>query len=272
MRADDAAHVEAASYFPAAAEFAMAPERYLEHLRRIKMRVNLPVIASINGTTTDRWLEYAKQLDKAGAAAVELNFYHVATDPNEDGAALERRLLDVAAVLKESLVVPLAVKLSPFYSALPNVAARLQSIGVDGLVLFNRFYQPDIDPEEVDTTPVMHLSTTDELPLRLQWLAILSEHFTGSLAASGGIHQPLDAVKAVMAGADAVQIVSALMQHGPWHLATIKRGFEQWCEMHDYESIDELRDTMSLMHSPDPHAFERGNYLRILQSRRRPAH
>jgi len=268
MRANDGSHVETESYFPASSEFAMAPDRYLEHLRRIRMRVQVPVIASINGTRAEGWLEYAKQLDKAGAAAVELNFYHVATDPNEDAGAVERRLLDVVAVLKESIRVPLAVKLSPYYSALPNLAARLESIGVDGLVLFNRFYQPDIDAEELDTTPIMHLSTPDELSLRLQWLTILSARFRGSLAASGGVHKPLDAVKAVMAGADAVQIVSALMQHGPWHLATIRRGFQQWCESHGYDSIDQIRDSMSLMHSPDAHAFERGSYLRILQSRR----
>jgi dihydroorotate dehydrogenase (fumarate) len=249
--------------------FTFGPDRYLEQLRRIKTHVAVPVIASINGTTTEGWLKYARLIQKAEADALELNFYHLATDPREDAASVEARLLDIVAVLKESITIPLAVKLSPFYSSLPNLAARLDSIGAQGLVLFNRFYQADIDPDVLDTVPLLQLSTSDELLLRLRWLAILSASYRGSLAVTGGVHQPVDAVKAIMCGADAVQLVSALLQNGVQHLRTIRVGFEQWGDEHGYESIDQIRDSMSLMHSPHPREHERRNYLRILQSWKR---
>jgi dihydroorotate dehydrogenase (fumarate) len=258
--------VETASYFPMADEFSLGPDKYLEQIRRIKTRVSIPVIASINGTTTEKWLEYARLLPKAGADALELNFYHVATDPLEDGIAVERRLLDIAAVLKETLTIPIAVKLSPFYSSLPNLAARLEAIGVDGLVVFNRFYQPDIDPEELEATPRMALSSSADVLLRLRWLAILAPIVRGSLAVSGGIHRPIDAVKAVMAGADAVQVVSALLQHGPRYLSYLLHAFDLWGAEHDYLTIDEMRDKMSLAHCRDAQAFERGSYLRVLHA------
>jgi dihydroorotate dehydrogenase (fumarate) len=254
------------SYFPMLAEFALGPDRYVEHVRHIKERVAIPVIASLNGTTTEGWLEYARLVQKAGADAIELNFYDLATDPLEDSAAVERRLLDVVAVLKETVTIPLAVKLLPFYTSLPNLAMRLETIGAAGLVLFNRFYQPDIDPDELDAAPRFDFSTSAELLLRLRWIAALAPHLRGSLAVSGGVHTPIDAVKAVMAGADAVQMVSALLQRGPWHMTTVRRGFEQWCEANKFDSIDQLRDSMSQAHSPDPRAFERGGYMRILQS------
>ena len=198
-----------------------------------------------------------------------MNFYNLATDPAEDAASVEGRLLDIVAVLKESITIPLAVKLSPFYSSLPNLAARLDTIGAQGIVLFNRFYQADIDPDELDTVPMLHLSTTDELLLRLRWLAILSASYRGSLAVTGGVHHPIDAVKAIMAGADAVQMVSALLENGVQHLAVVRKGFERWCDARGYESIDQVRDSMSLTHSPHPHAAERKNYLEILQSWKR---
>jgi dihydroorotate dehydrogenase (fumarate) len=262
----DSTRAAVASYFPAVDEFAVAPDKYLEQVRRIKARVAVPVIASLNGTRAERWLDSARLLQNAGADAVEVNFYHVATDPREDGTAVERTLVDIVAVLKETVRIPIAVKLSPFYSSLPHLASRLEAIGADGLVLFNRFYQPDIDPEELEAAPQLHLSSSSDLLLRLRSLAILSRTFRGSLAVTGGVHEPIDAVKAVMAGADAVQVVSALLRKGPWHLTTIRRGFEQWCEAHEYESIDQVRDRMSLALNPDPRAFERGHYVRILQS------
>ena len=263
---DDATEIAVGSYFPLAEEFAFGPDEYLEQLRQIKSRVSIPVIASLNGTASEGWLQYARMLQKAGADAIELNFYHLATEPSEDGTAVERRLLDLAAVVKESIAVPIAVKLSPFYSSLPNLAACLERMGVHGLVLFNQFYQPDMDPEELDSAPRLKLSTSADLLLRLQWLAILSKHFHGSLAASGGVHQPIDAVKAVMSGADAVQLVSALLRNGPGHLAYVLKGFNAWGDAHGYESIDQMRDAMSMTHCADPRAFERGNYIRILQS------
>ena len=248
------------------AGFTFGPERYLDQLRRIKARVAVPVIASINGTTTEGWLKYARLLERAGADAVELNFYHVASNPDEDGAAVEARLLDIVAVVKESVTIPLAIKLSPFYSSLPNLARKLDTIGAEGLVVFNRFYQSDIDPEELHDRPVIQLSTSADLLLRLRWLAILAPAFRGSLAITGGVHQPIDAVKAVMAGADAVQMVSSLLEHGASHLSHIREGFVTWCEAHEFESIDELRDSMSLLYCSDPHAFERRNYVQVLQS------
>lgn len=260
------AHAEALSYFPEPGEFVLGPDQYLERLRRIKRRVGVPVIGSLNGTTKEGWLEYSRLIEQAGADALELNFYHVATDPQQDARSIEQQLLDIVAVLRETIRIPLAVKLSPFYSSLPNMAARLQEFGVSGLVLFNRFYQPDIDIENLEAVPHLQLSDSSELLLRLRWLAILRGQFAGSLALTGGVHQPIDAVKAIMAGADAVQIVSALLRHGPAYLAEIKRAFVQWAEEHEYASIDQMRGSMSLERCPNPQAFERGNYLRILQS------
>jgi dihydroorotate dehydrogenase (fumarate) len=246
--------------------FTFGPDRYLEQLRRIKAHVSVPVIASINGTTTEGWLKYARLLQRAEADAIELNFYHLATDPAESAAAVESHLLDIVAVLKESITIPLAVKLSPFYSSLPNLGARLDSIGAEGLVLFNRFYQADIDPDLLQSVPQLHLSTPDELLLRLRWLAMLSSSYRGSLAITGGVHQPMDAVKAIMVGADAVQMVSALLQNGPGHLTVVRDEFERWGDRHGYESIDQIRDSMSLAHSAHPLAVERRNYLNTLQS------
>jgi dihydroorotate dehydrogenase (fumarate) len=246
--------------------FVFGPDQYLEQLRRTKARVSIPVIASINGTTSEGWLKYARLLQRAGADAIELNFYHLATDPAEDAASVEGRLLDIVAVLKESIALPLAVKLSPFYSSLPNLAARLDRIGAHGLVLFNRFYQADIDPGELETTARVHLSTSSELLLRLRYLAILSASYRGSLAVTGGVHDPLDAVKAVMAGAHVVQLVSALLRNGVQHLAAVRDGFERWGDDHGYTSIDEIQGVMNLARSPQPQAFERRNYVRVLQS------
>ena len=257
---------ETQSFFPSAAEFALGPDRYLERLRRIKRRVDIPVIGSLNGTTPEGWLDYSKRIEQAGADALELNFYHVATDPSQDGAAVEQSLLDIAAVVKESVGIPVSVKLSPFYSSLPHLASKLDALGVDGLVLFNRFFEPDIDPEEVEAVPRLELSDGSELPLRLQWLAILAGHFRGSMAVSGGVLDAVGAVKAVMAGADAVQMVSALLRKGPHHLRHVIRAFREWGDDRGYTSIDQIRDRMSLKHCADPAAFERGGYLRILQS------
>ena len=257
---------EASSYFPAGTDYALGPDRYLEQLSLIKSRVGVPVIASLNGTTPAGWLEFARLIERAGADALELNFYHVATDLFEDASSVERRVVDIVAVLKESIAIPLAVKLSPFYSSLPHLAAQLDRIGADGIILFNRFYQPDIDPLTLETVPQLHLSDSSELLLRLRWLAILFGRLRGSLAVSGGVHEPVDAVKAVMAGAGGVQIVSALLKRGPAYLREMIAGFAQWAEEHEYESLDQMRGSMSLARCPDPASFERGNYVRILQS------
>jgi dihydroorotate dehydrogenase (fumarate) len=257
---------EAVSYFPQPEEYHLGPDRYLEQLRRIKAAVAVPVIASLNGTTPDGWLNYAKQIERAGADALELNFYHVATDPRESGADVEDRLIDSVRRVKASIRIPVAVKLSPFFSSLPNLALRLDAAGADGLVLFNRFYQPDIDPEMLETVPSLHFSTSDELLLRVRWLAILHGRVRASLAATGGVHTAMDALKAVMAGAHAVQMVAAVLQHGPQQLAVVRRELARWLEDNDYSSLHQAQGSMSLERSPDPGAFERGNYLRVLQT------
>ena len=241
------------------------PHAYLEQLLRIKRRTNLPVIASLNGTTAEGWLRYANLLERAGASALELNFYHVATDPSEPALAVEHRIVDIVAVLTESIAIPLAVKLSPFFSALPHLAATLDSLGVDGLVLFNRFYQPDIDPERRSVTLSLRYSDSSELLLRLRAVAVLAERVKASLALSGGVHDTIDAVKAIMAGADVVQIVSALMKRGPAELDRIRDGFAAWGDAHDYDSVPEMRGTLCLARCPNPKTFERGNYRQVLR-------
>jgi dihydroorotate dehydrogenase (fumarate) len=260
------AHAEASSYFPGSDEFALGPARYLQQLHRIKKRVSVPVIGSLNGTTPEGWLEYAKLIQQAGADALEINFYHIVTNPLDDANTVERALFDIVAVAKESVTIPVAVKLSPFYSSIPHVAFKLDSLGVAGLVLFNRFYQADIDPETLEAAPRLQLSTSSDLLLRLRWLSILHGEVRASLAVTGGVHEPIDAVKAVMAGADAVQMVSALLRNGPNHLRYVRQMFERWGDEHGYASIDEMRGSMSLQNCPDPTAFERGNYLKTIQS------
>jgi dihydroorotate dehydrogenase (fumarate) len=257
---------EAVSYFPKPDDFALGPDRYLDHVRRIKAAVAVPVIGSLNGTTPEGWLHYAQLIQDAGADALELNFYHVAADPRENAAEVERRLLDIVRSVKRIVSIPLAVKLSPYFSSLSHLAQELDAAGVNGLVLFNRFYQPDIDPEMLDAVPRLHLSTSDELLLRVRWLAILSGRINASLAATGGVHTGFDAVKAILAGAHALQMVAALLQNGPKHLAIVRRELAHWLEEHEYESLRQAQGSMNLLRSPDPEAFERGNYMRALQT------
>jgi dihydroorotate dehydrogenase (fumarate) len=247
-------------------EYGAHPDQYLEQVLRIKRRVRIPVIASLNGTKADSWLRYARMIERAGADALELNFYHVATDLSETSSATERRVIDIVAVLKEAIRIPLAVKLSPFFSSLPHLAARLDRLGADGLVLFNRFYQPDFDPERGEAVMQLELSNSSELRLRLRWIGILSGRVKASLALTGGVHEPIDAVKAVMAGADCVQLVSALLRHGPGHLAHVRDGFARWAEAHGYESMQQMRGAMNLTRCFTPETFERGNYIRVLRS------
>ena len=256
---------EALSYFPQPQEFRLGPESYLEQVRRIKAAVKIPVIGSLNGTSPAGWLDYAKLIEQAGADALELNVYYLATQAWETSAAVERRALDGLRTVKQGVRIPVAVKLSPFYSSLAHLAKQLDDAGADGLVLFNRFYQPDLDVEELEVVPSLKLSDSSELLLRLRWLAILFGHVKGSLACSGGVHTPLDAVKAVMAGAHAVQVVSALLQRGPAHLTVLRDGMSSWMEAHEYASIEQMRGSLSHQNSPNPQALERANYMRILQ-------
>jgi dihydroorotate dehydrogenase (fumarate) len=257
---------EARTYLPQPDEFALGPDRYLEQLRRIKQAVSVPVIASLNGTTPSGWLEYAQLLQQAGADALELNVYYVATDGRETSSDVERRVIDTVRGVRRDLTIPIAVKLSPFFSSFAHLARELAEIGADGLVVFNRFYQPQIDIERLEVVPQLQLSDSSELLLRLRWLAILSSRVTCSLAVTGGVHAPIDAIRAVMAGAHAVQMVSALLLYGATHLRTVIDGVSQWMEEHEYASIEQMRGSMSLERCPDPAAFERANYMRVLQS------
>ena len=257
---------EALSYFPKPSEFSLGPDEYLDQLRGICEAVSVPVIGSVNGITARGWLDYAKQIEEAGADALELNVYYLATDPNEESAAVEARTLEIVRAVKAALRIPVAVKLSPFFSALPHFVRELEQAGADGLILFNRFYQPDIDVENLEAAPTLHLSDPSELLLRLRWLAIVKPAVKVPLAVSGGVHSGIDAIKSVMAGASAVQVVSALLKNGPGHLKQMRVEMERWMEEHEYESLRQMLGSMSLAHCPDPNAFSRANYMRILQS------
>ncbi len=257
---------EALSYFPRPSEYALGPDQYLEQIRRIKAAVAVPVIASLNGVTPAGWLEYARLIQQAGADALELNVYSLATDPRDTPASVEGRLLDIVRAVKTAVQIPVAVKLSPFFSAMAHLAEQLDQLGVNGLVIFNRFYQPDIDVEQLEAIPSLRLSDSSELLLRLRWLAILSGRLRASLAVTGGVHAPVDVVKAVMAGAHAVQVVSALLQRGPGYLRTLRDQIATWIEEHEYDSLEKMQGNMSLQRCPDPAAFERANYMRVLQS------
>jgi dihydroorotate dehydrogenase (fumarate) len=251
---------------PALNAYAMSPGQYLEHLLRVKQRVRVPVIASLNGTTAEGWLQYARALERAGADALELNFYFIATDPLEDALSVEQRVLDVVAVVKESVSVPVAVKLSPFYSALPNLVSRIERMGADGVVLFNRFYQADIDIASRGTDLQLRLSDSSDLLLRLHAVAVISGRTHLSIALSGGVHEPIDAVKSIMAGAHAVQVVSALLRHGPARLAQLRQRFEAWMDDNRYESVERMRGIASMAGRGDAARFERGTYVGVLQS------
>jgi dihydroorotate dehydrogenase (fumarate) len=266
MEVTGASSPEALSYFPSPDDFPFGPDEYLTHIRKVKEAVNLPVIASLNGTTPEGWLEHSKLIQQAGADALELNVYLLATNPAETGHVIERRVIEVVRLVKQNVSIPVAAKLSPFFSSLAHLAQQLDLVGADGLVLFNRFYQPDIDIEALEVAPTLHLSDSMELPLRLRWLAILSGHVRASLAVSGGVHTSADVIKAVMAGAHAVQLVSALISQGPRHVRTLLQEVTEWMEKHEYASVDQMRASMSLERCPDPAAFERANYMKVLQS------
>ena len=257
---------EAGSFFPSPHAFALGPHQYLEHLRRVTHAVHIPVIASLNGSTAGGWIEYAQLMAEAGAHALDLNLYRIVTDPGVDAATIERAAVDTVKAVRESITIPVAVKLSPFYTAFAHLAHALDRAHADGLVLFNRFYQPDIDVEELTATRALQLSDSSELRLRLHWIAILSGRVKASLAVTGGVHNALDVVKATMAGAHATQMVSALLKHGPQHVRGVLDGLEHWMIEHEWDSLDAMRGNMNFAKVPDPDAYERANYMLMLQS------
>jgi len=260
------AFAEAQSWLPTPPDFALGPNEYLEQIRKLKASVSVPVIGSLNGVTSRGWLRYAKLIQEAGADALELNVYQLAADPEESAEKAEARILEMVETVRSSVSIPLAIKLSPFHTSLAHYAKRLTDAGVAGLVIFNRFYHPDIDVEELETRPRLKLSDPSELLLRLRWLAILYGRSAASLAVTGGVHSSIDAIKSVMAGANAVQMVSAVLQNGPAHFKTVLDGMTSWLVEHDYESVAQMHGSMSLLRCPDPRAYERTNYIQVLQS------
>lgn len=255
---------EASSYLPEPQ--ARASDQYLELLATLRRSIDIPLFASLNGVQGGRWLDYARQMVSAGANGIELNLYHLPMDGHESGAEIEATLIGMVAELKSQLDAPLAVKLSPAFTSMPHFAQALADAGADALVLFNRFYQADIDPETLDVVRTLELSSSSELLLRLRWLAVLSAQLDTQLAVTGGVHVPVDAVKAVMAGAGAVQVVSALLARGPEYLSTLISGFADWSEDHGYAYLAEMQGCMNLSRCPDPTAFERANYMQVLHS------
>ena len=256
---------EAGSFFPSPHAFVLGPDAYLRHLRKVKHAVRIPVIASLNGSSSGGWIEYARMMAEAGADALELNLYRISADPDVDAAEIERTAVTTVKSVRESITIPVAVKLSPFYTSFAHTARELDRAYVDGLVLFNRFYQPDIDVEGQTATRFLHLSDSSELRLRLHWIAILSGRTRASLAVTGGVHTALDVVKATMAGAHATQMVSALLMRGPSHLRTVLSDLERWLTEHEWESLSAMRGNMNFSKVPDPDAYERANYMLMLQ-------
>jgi len=259
-------HPEAASYFPAVEEYQLTPDHYLRQLSALKSSLSIPVIASLNGRTPGAWTDYAKKFEDAGADAIELNLYQLVTDAEQSSAQVETTMLDVVDSVTGTVKIPVAVKLSPFHTALPHFVRSLENAGAAGVVLFNRFYQPDFDIEALSALPTLRLSDSSELLLRLRWLAVLSPNRRASLAASGGVHTTDDILKSLLAGADAVQLVAVLLKHGPRILSTLLRDLDRWLTEHDYTTLDQVRGALNHRRCPDPAAFERANYQKILQS------
>jgi dihydroorotate dehydrogenase (fumarate) len=253
-------------YFPVLPKYATGPENYLRNVEELKAALSIPVIASLNGSTAGGWTRYARQIQEAGADALELNVYFLATDPDVSSEAVEQQYLDLVTAVRASTSLPLAVKVGPYFSSIPSMARRLVEAGADGLVLFNRFYQPDIDLEELEVVPRLHLSTPDEFVVPLRWIAILSGRIDASLAATTGIHTADEAVKALLVGADVTMMASSLLKRGPEYVGTVVADLERWLEANEYESVRQMKGSFSHRHSPDPSAFERANYMRVLAS------
>jgi dihydroorotate dehydrogenase (fumarate) len=259
-------HAEALSYFPDLATYNIGPDSYLELVARAKQATGIPVIGSLNGVSAGGWTRYARLIQEAGADALELNIYYIPTDGDLTGAEVEQMYLDVLRDVRQSVSIPVAVKLSPHFSSVPNMARRLTEAGANGLVLFNRFYQPDFDLDQLEVAPRLHLSTSDDLRLPLRWTAILYGRVQADLALTGGVHTSEDVLKAMMAGARVAMMTSALLQEGPGHIAAVLDGMAQWMEEHEYESVAQMQGSMSQKHVAEPAAFERANYMKILQS------
>jgi dihydroorotate dehydrogenase (fumarate) len=255
---------EALSYFPESSDYNLGPESYVELLAKAKKSLSVPVIGSLNGVSVGGWVRYAKELQQAGADAIELNVYYIPTDPLLAAADVEARYLEVLHAVKKAVTLPVAVKLSPYFSSMANMANRLVNAGADGLVMFNRFYQPDINLNELEITPEVNLSDSADARLPMRWIAILHGRVKASLAATTGIHTAEDVLKVVMAGADVTMMCSALLKHGPDHLRQVLTNLREWMMEHEYVSIQQMKGSMSQKSVADPSAFERANYMKAL--------
>ena len=260
------AFAEALNYLPEVGKYSLGPETYVEHLKNAKQAVNIPVIGSLNGVSTGGWIEYAQKIEAAGADALELNIYYLATDLDLTSAELENQYITLVSDIRARISIPIAVKLSPFFTALPNFARRLVEAGADGLVLFNRFYQPDFDLDELEVVPNLVLSTSDELRLPLRWIAILYGHVPADLALTGGVHTAPDVLKAMMAGASVTTIASEFLKHGSGRAAEILADMSAWMVEREYESVAQMKGSMSQQSVAEPAAFERANYMQVLSS------
>ena len=256
---------ESLTYLPMRSEFRTGPEGYLEHIRRAKAAVRIPIIASLNGATLGGWTHYAKEIEDAGADAIECNIYAIPAEVDVPGSEVEQDYLQIVRAVKSAVHIPVAVKLSPFFSNMANMAKRLEQAGADGLVLFNRFYQPDIDLEELEIRPNVLLSTPQALRLPLTWIGILYGRIRTSLAATSGIHSAEDVTKLLLVGADVTMLCSALLRHGLGHLRSTERELRDWLETHEYESVAQMQGSMSQLRCPDPAAFERAQYMRAVK-------
>ncbi len=263
-------HAEALSYFPNMHAYNVEPDAYVELIRRAKESVGIPVIGSLNGASTGGWVQYARSIEQAGADALEINVYYVPTDHDMCGDEVEKRYVDVLCDVKRAVRIPVAMKLSPFFSATANMAKRLMLGGASALVLFNRFYQPDLDLETLSVIPRLKLSDSDELRLPLRWVAILYGRFAVDFAISTGVHTCEDALKGLMAGAKVTMMASELLQNGVDRIGQVLRGMQDWMEAHEYESVQQMQGSMSQMHVSQPDAFERANYMKVLDSWRAP--
>jgi dihydroorotate dehydrogenase (fumarate) len=259
-------YAEALTYFPEPEDFKLGPEEYLKHIAEAKKSVRIPIIASLNGSSAGGWTEYAKAIQQAGADALELNIYYIPTDLNLTGAQVEQTYLDILKAVKSEITIPVAVKLSPFFSNFANMAKRLDEAGANGLVLFNRFYQPDIDLNTMEIKPNILLSTPMAMRVPLRWIAILYDRVRANLAATSGIHRATDALKALMAGADVTMLCSVLIRHGITHISAIERDLAAWMEEHEYLSVQQLKGSLSQKNCADPSTFERAQYMRALSS------
>jgi dihydroorotate dehydrogenase (fumarate) len=266
MMAGTESFAESLSYLPEIDDYTVGPDTYLDLLRRASEAVNIPVIGSLNGITNSGWIEYAQLMQQAGAKGIELNIYYIPADLTTSGRAVEERYIEIVKAVKASVTIPVAVKLSPFFSAIGSMAKALDDAGADALVLFNRFYQPDFDLEKLDVAPNLNLSTPDEIRLPLLWIAVLYGKLRASLGATRGVHTPIEVVKYLMAGADAVMTTSALLKNGVDYLTTLRNGLQTWMEMNQYQSVAQMKGSMSQQNVADPTAFERANYIKTLES------